>query len=469
MLVAGVALSVSGVQVEVFDPPAINVFPLHEDIGGAYSLEAAVQDGRALFGAKFNALDGAGRPFATGDSKPTPRTEAGPTFQRVSGPDANSCFGCHNLPQIGGGGDIAANVFFGAQFADPIIDTIDSRFSNERHTPSLFGSGVIELLAREITQDLHEQRDAALLEARRSERPIRVDLHSKGVRFGSITADSDGYIDFASMVGVDADLVVKPFGVKGVAVSLREFSVAALNHHHGIQAIERFGWERTGVADFDQDGKDEEFTVGQLTALVLFQASLPPPPRRHAHGRGFKTFQDTGCADCHVPALPLLSSVFSEPNPYNRPGTLTPPYTNNVVRLNILELPDAPVHEVQVFSDLRRHDMCDEDRRQLCNEELKQDNVPRELFMTARLWDLATSAPYCHRGDCATVTEAIEAHGGEGRAASDAFARLAPPQKRELIEFLLSLGGPEQGTGSVASSGAARASRETRMGLTHAP
>jgi hypothetical protein len=428
----------------IHDPPAVQVFPVHEAIGERQPVAMAVRDGRTLFAARFNVLDGAGRPFATGDSKPTPRGTAGPAFQRVSGPDANSCFGCHNLPEIGGSGDIAANVFFGAQFADPIVESIDGRHSNERHTPSLFGSGIVETLAREMTEDLHEQRAAALRDAARAGRAVPARLRSKGVGFGHIVADVDGYVDYTRLEGVDTDLVVKPFGVKGVAISLREFSIAALNHHHGMQAIERFGWERTGVFDFDHDGRSEEFSVGQLTALVLFQASLPAPPPADASHPQLRVFEDLGCAGCHVPSLPLRSQRFSEPNPYNRPGTLTPQYTTNVVAL---ELPRPPgvtsVDEVRLFSDLRRHVMCDQDRQRLCNEELKQDNVPREQFMTARLWDLATSAPYCHRGDCATVTEAIEAHGGEGRAASEAFQRLPPAGKRALIGYLLSLGVPQ--------------------------
>ena len=57
----------------------------------------------------------------------------------------------------------------------------------------------------------------------------------------------DAY-DTHEIVGVNSDLVIKPFGVKGVAVSLREFTSFALNQHHGIQANERFGWARTGCA-----------------------------------------------------------------------------------------------------------------------------------------------------------------------------------------------------------------------------
>ena len=39
-----------------------------------------------------------------------------PPFSRTSSPDANSCFGCHNDPVIGGAGDDVANVFVSEGF-----------------------------------------------------------------------------------------------------------------------------------------------------------------------------------------------------------------------------------------------------------------------------------------------------------------------------------------------------------------
>jgi len=60
--------------------------------------------------------------------------------------------------------------------------------------------------------------------------------------------------------------------------------------------------------------------------------------------------------------------------------------------------------------------------------------------MTPRLWDLATSGPYCHRGDCSTISEAILAHGGEARAARERFWALSRDEKKSLVDFLRSLG-----------------------------
>src|SRR2546423_1721672 len=66
---------------------------------GKLRLDTLVDSGRFLFTAKFNKLGGFGRPAATGNPAPTKRTrDSAPFMIRTSGPDSNSCAGCHNDP-----------------------------------------------------------------------------------------------------------------------------------------------------------------------------------------------------------------------------------------------------------------------------------------------------------------------------------------------------------------------------------
>ncbi len=67
-------------------------------------------------------------------------------------------------------------------------------------------------------------------------RMSRADLVTKGVRFGWIVAHPDGLVDLDAIDGVDADLIVRPFSRKGVFTSLRQFTINALNIHHGMEA-----------------------------------------------------------------------------------------------------------------------------------------------------------------------------------------------------------------------------------------
>lgn len=436
---------------QIADDRAVRDFPTHPD-PSASNLEEVLAAGKRLFQTRFNILDGAGRPAATGDSKPTRRGQyQTPLFHRVSGPDAGACASCHNQPHVGGAGDFVTNVFQGAHFLDPLNDSIASDVTNERGTTSLFGSGAIEALAREMSEDLAALRSDALARARAEYRPITVDLVTKGVEFGTLTARPDGTYDSADVRGVDPDLVVKPFGVKGVAISLREFTVFALNHHHGIQAEERFGFRRTGVHDFDADGVVLEFSVGQVSALSLFQATLPPPVRLPATSSaeaaeiaaGENLLSSLGCATCHIPSLPLRDPVFLEPNPLNRPGAATA--TRELPQVAVpLSIQDGTgvfrgedgIVRVAAFTDLRRHRICDEADTFYCNERLTQDFVATDQFMTSRLWDVGSTDPYGHRGNLTTLWEAIAHHAGEARASRQAFLALPETSQRALIRFL---------------------------------
>lgn len=70
---------------------------------------------------------------------------------------------------------------------DPVTNSVDGGFSNERNTLGMFGSGVIEMLAREMSADLHAIRDEARQLAEGKGLPVRRLLETKGVSFGAIT------------------------------------------------------------------------------------------------------------------------------------------------------------------------------------------------------------------------------------------------------------------------------------------
>jgi CxxC motif-containing protein (DUF1111 family) len=440
------------------DEPAV---PVHLDQAqleaGSLSPDALFAFGKELFGASFNTLDGAGRPETTGTGAPRLERTVPQNFNRISGPDSNSCAGCHNLPRQGGGGDNVANVFvMGQRFPfvnfDPSsegdgfqVHTLEE-VASERNTLGMFGSGYIELLAREMTAELHAQRDDAVAQAMGSGRPVTVDLVAKGVRFGSLTADPAGNLATDAVEGLDADLIVKPFHQKGVVVSLRQFSNNAMNHHHGMQAVERFG-----PGDPDNDGHTGELTVGDQTAVALYQAMLPVPGRvlpsdpalRASVDLGETLFTSSGCAECHVPFLRLESPIFSEPNPYNPSGNLQVADVSAPVEVDLTVAGPGPhlAREadgavlVPAFTDLKRHDMGPE----LDNEHLVQDGVPTSQFLTRKLWGMANEPPFLHHGRCQTIDDAILKHGGEAQAARDAYVALSDAERRSVVDFLKTL------------------------------
>ncbi|WP_419911480.1 di-heme oxidoredictase family protein [Hoeflea sp.] len=419
-------------------------------------LQALMARGEHLFTAKFTSQDGVGRPMATQAIIPTKRKRPiQQSFQRLPGMDSNACSSCHNDPVTGGAGDFVTNVFVSEGFTNPDFDSTDPQFSNERNTNHLMGAGLIELLAREMTADLQALRKAALQKARETGAPEKARLTSKGVDFGEITAEPDGIVDLSAIDGIDTDLVIRPFSQKGVIGSLRQFTVNALNHHHGIQAVERFGPRWTGETDFDEDGVNAEIGAGDISALVAWQAGRPPPVAvkpddqqwQLLSDRGRGVFDEIGCGSCHRPTLPLNSLEFTDPGPLDGAGTLRQGESAHgaVYDLALLEWARAlPRDEkgavlVPLFGDLKRHTIADQQVSALGNELLGQRFVDRDVFMTGELWGIASTAPYGHRGDFTTLDEIIRAHGGAGRASRDRYVALVEEDRQSLIAFLKTL------------------------------
>ncbi len=421
----------------------------------ADAMQQLMDHGEKLFDARFTTLDGAGRPMATQAIIPTKRKRAPRSeFSRTAGMDANACSSCHNVPFIGGAGDFSANVFVSEGFDHSDFDTTDPQFSNERNTNHLFGAGLVELLAREMSQDLQQLRTQALHAARDLNAPVKQTLDSKGVDFGTLLAMPDGTVDTRNVDGVDQDLVVRPFSHKGVMTSLRQFTVNALNHHHGMQAPERFGPRWTGESDFDGDGHTREMEDIDVSALVAWQAALAPPAthqpadaRWHeAATEGEALFAQIGCDSCHKPYLTLESLDFHDPGPLDAAGTLR----ENETMASVYPLSqqswasqltrDANGHyRIPLFGDLKRHAISDQQVASLGNELLSQRFVERNVFMTTELWGVASTAPYGHRGDITTLSQMIDAHGGQARTTRDAWQNLSDEQQSSIIAFLKTL------------------------------
>jgi hypothetical protein len=172
----------------------------------------AIRRGRQMFQRKFTAAQGAGPRVddGVGDIETTTALGAGL---------ADSCAGCHGRPRgsAGAGGSV---------FTRP----------ESRDAPHLFGVGLKEMLADEITTDLRAIRAQALNQARRQGRPVTSPLRSKGIDYGTLTAHPDGRVDPSKVDGVDPDLRVRPFLAHGATISLREFIVGAFDGEMGLQA-----------------------------------------------------------------------------------------------------------------------------------------------------------------------------------------------------------------------------------------
>jgi len=446
------------------------------------SLEELLERGQGVFEAQFTPSQGGGRPQSNGFGSPL----ADPTsplvfprnFNRVSAMDGNACAGCHNAPFgiVGGGAGFAGVTFVGAfRFDFATFDQTDliplrgavenSQFvtlqdiGNLRAPIGFFGSGFIEMLARQITADLQAIRDATGPGESNA-------LISKGISFGIISRDGSGQWDVSGVEGLPPQsliddppsLIIQPFIQSGLFASLRQPTAIVFNNHVGMQATELFG---IGT-DPDQDGVFNELTRADITAAVIFMATRAVPGQvipgnqevKDAIEDGSFLFEQIGCASCHIPALPLDNEgwIFTEPNPFNPPGqlqvgdapTLSVDLTSDDLPGERPE-PEGGVVIVQAYTDLKLHDITtgpgDPNEEAL---DFNQGGTPgffdgNRRFLTKKLWGAANERPYFHHGKFTTLREATLAHAGEALAARDGFVALTDLEQDHVIEFLKSL------------------------------
>lgn len=380
-----------------------------------------------------------------------------PRPQRVhrgpaGGPDAFGCFSCHSKGGPDGAGMQTQNAFFRGDG-----DRIAS--ADQRNPPHVLGLGPIAALAREMTAELQAQKEAAALRAKSEGREVEQHLTSKDIDFGQLKVTPRGEVDTSGIEGIDADLVVRPFGWKGHLATLREIIEESLHLHQGLlttriqKAVHEgaldarpYGDGKTW-SDLDDDGVAFEVDSGMVSTMVGYLAQLEVPVIRpprdpgllDAYAMGRRQFAMLGCAKCHVPTLELNDPRLDarlEPGAQPKGPTLI---------IDVARDGDGPKIEpkyagpqtpylVHLFSDMKRHDMGDD----LASPAAQSGIAPR-WFLTRPLWGLADTAPYLHDGRAPTLHDAIVAHGGEAAAARDAYLALADDARASVRVFLSSL------------------------------
>ncbi|MEE8583320.1 MAG: di-heme oxidoredictase family protein [Acidobacteriota bacterium] len=475
----------SGVFLAQVGQPALPPGPAHEEIvdglnDETLSLDEVRRLGLAVFSTPFNTFDGLGDgPFDPGETNTRalgmrPTLQGNGLFLRVNGLDAQSCNECHTIvsnrtipPTLGFGGvggavqnaiimptliDVADSADDRVSFVpghDPSLPLVfdgeadfNGRFSNP---PFLFGGGGVELLSKEMTFDLQALLDVA----QSSPAGTVVSLDTHGVNFGFIISLGGGDVDLSGIEGIgftpelnqdsspEEVLVVRPFGRKGEAFSMRDFDRGAMQFHFGMQPVEVVG----EGSDADGDGVEDEVTIGEMTALHIFDVTNPRPfmaDLSNQAQQGFNKFMTIGCPACHMPVIETESRFL----PLAHPEVPDDPFANvyteiDLVEVGFLAAPGGGVF-VPLFADLKRHNMGPGLR-----ESLEGAGIPNTDFTTARLWGISDTAPYIHDGRASTLFQAIEAHGGEAQTARDTFLGLSIPNQERVIAFLKSLRVPE--------------------------
>lgn len=412
----------------------------------------SIRRGRQLFQRKFTRAEGQGPLMNDGSGDVNSNLAIGAGL-------ADSCASCHGRPRgsAGVGGDVATR-------------------PDSRDATHLFGLGLREMLADEITGDLRAIKAQAVSDAVAQQHSVTRALTSKGINYGTITANPDGTINTGGVQGVDADLRVRPFFHHGGTISIREFVVGALNAEMGLQAVDPdltaasqgarvttpAGMVLDGsldaveapratseTADPDGDGKVNEIPCSLVDYLEFYLLNYFAPATYEQTGttrHGRKLFEKIGCAECHVPDLQInrdrrVADVATVYDPINGAfnnlfATATPLFSTRddgssypALKTPLL----GPFLVKSIFTDFKRHDVGPN------FYERDYDGTMRTQFLTTPLWGVGTTAPYGHDGRSINLTEVILRHGGEALASRDSFSRLAAANRSDLIEFLNSL------------------------------
>ena len=405
----------------------------------------SVRRGRQLFQRKFTSLQGrgSGPGDGTGDINGNNAIGAGLS---------DSCSSCHGRPRgsAGSGGDVATR-------------------PDSRDAPHLFGIGLKEMLADEITFDLRSIRDATIAKAIARRRTVTATLESKGIKFGTITANSAGALDMSQIEGIDADLRVKPFFAEGSMISMREFISTAFHNELGLNTndpdliaasrgariVTPAGMVLDGTKDRIQPppvpnpGTGNEVDTALVDHLEFYLLNYFKPghdKQSETTQRGREVFERIGCSSCHVanlminrdrrvadletvydPTRGIFNSLFSTATPLVNvvsDGTPYPP---------LVQPKYQPFLVTDIFTDFKRHDLGPN------FHERNYDGTTQTMFLTRPLWGVGSTGPYGHDGRSISLDAVILRHGGEAQESRDAYAALASGKSAALLTFLNSL------------------------------
>ena len=321
------------------------------------------------------------------DHDATPASGLGPGY------NGDACRACHFDPVLGGSGPMGVNairqgiVDSAGHFTTPPEGNLLQRLTTTldgRNTPDP-NANVFELRQAPALFGLGliDQIPAAEILAHADP----TDANGDGIR-GVAQILPDGRLG--------------RFGWKADVPSELEFLRDAEQHEEGLTVPDQAG-QTFGMATDGDAVPDPEVPLTDLTDLQFFMAHLAPPPRHRtdptAEDHGQTLFTQVGCAACHLPTLTTAG------------GT--------------------PVH---LYSDLLLHEVAPAGAQGIA-----VGKASMRAFRTPPLWGISKSAPYLHDGSAETLTDAIEAHAGEGAKSKQAFDALSANDRQDLLAFLKSL------------------------------
>jgi CxxC motif-containing protein (DUF1111 family) len=218
--------------------------------------------------------------------------------------------------------------------------------------------------------------------------------------------DGDGVSGRVNFVtGKDARTRVGRFGLKAASADLRHQVELAFLLDLGMSTSAfpaEWGDCLTGTCRAAPAGGgpgDPEIRDDLATMLTAYLASVPPPSAPPEDKTGRSLFAATGCASCHVPALPSASG------------------------------------DVRAFTDLLLHDLGP-----ALDGGATEPGVAATEWRTAPLWGirhaLRAGTGLLHDGRAASVVDAVRLHDGEARKSRQRFDELPDEDRLNLLRYV---------------------------------
>lgn len=361
---------------------------------------ASFQRGKVLFEKRF-----------------TPDEGLGPLY------NATSCASCHSTPTIGGSSELYRNFYVAmigvapAQFAFPELPSpvVPAYGPHQRG-----GAPSFDLEAGRFVMP-SDYAGQQVVTGQRNAIPVFGTGLFEFVSNLTILANSDPYDQNGDGISGRPNLDfgdVGRFGVKAQSNNVERFTRPPLMNQMGITSDPFLGSAGTislssspqGTSDpdrrlVDRDPvPDPEISRADLGDLIAFTRFLAPPARLPFNAeatQGQQLFTQVGCTDCHIPSLA------------------------------------SSMGPVEAYTDLLLHDMGPglADGFQFGTPTAGPSSTAQE-FRTQPLWGVSLHPPFLHDGRAETLTEAVDAHGGEAQKSRDAFVALTPAEQRAVITFL---------------------------------
>jgi DNA-binding beta-propeller fold protein YncE len=316
----------------------------------------------------------------------SPQQGLGPLF------NDSSCAGCHASPFPGGMGVLPGQ-----------SEQLVGRYRADGSFDDLSGKGGPVVRAHSVTEL------GLMCSAPPGVPPEATVVSSRN----AMTLRGDGLLDTIALGDVLANMALEPaavqgrpnllpdgrmgkFGWKADVPSVVEFMGNAFRNEIGVtNPLQRR--DEIEACDANRHSPEVDALVLQAGAKFLNSINPPVPAAACTASPGAAVFQAAGCASCHTPTLP-------------GPGARQP---------------------VNLYSDLLLHHMGP-----ALADSLPQGSAAGDEWRTMPLWRVSERAKFLHDGRATSLIDAILTHGGQGRAARDAFAALDPATQQALMAFL---------------------------------